>query len=385
MIPLLSRLPKKDLDNQTCLLRIDLNTASNEEKNSFRLEAILPTIEYLIKAGARVIILSHRGRPRPNAERFRPDKKLSLAPFAKVLSKKLKTKVIFAPSLQHLQQLKQLQPLTLLENLRFDPREETNDDNFAKELASLGDLYVNDAFAVSQRANASVVAITKFLPSFLGFLFEKELNALNHVMDNASRPLTLILGGIKIKDKSGVIKCFKNRADSILLGGGLANTFLKARGEDIKNSVVDDIADIKEYLLYDNIILPEDVVFHQKRILDIGPKTIKKFETIISHSNTVIWNGPMGLFEDGRFKKGTDSIWRAILKLSESNNKSFSLVGGGETTSSLNLITNYRLLITKNKNIFVSTGGGAMLEYLSGKELSGIEALKKVDKKLSVA
>ncbi len=386
-------------------MRIDLNINPSNEKNSYRLEAILPTIQYLLHSGASINILSHRGRPRPNAKRFspRPNAKrfrpeetwanpkgfsqLSLKPFAKILSKKLKTPVAFSPSLEP---RKKKEKITLFENLRFDPREETNDENFAKNLASLGDIYVNEAFAVSHRENASVSAITKFLPSFGGLLFEREIASLNHVMNNFRPPLTLILGGIKIKDKSGVIKYFKEKANSVLLGGGLANTFLKARGDDVKNSIVDEVANIRDYLLYDNIILPEDVIFHQNKILDIGPKTINKFEKIILNSNTVIWNGPMGLFEDKRFRKGTDAVWQAIQKLAEANPNSFSLIGGGETTSFLRNAQNYaeknaesrkkfsvsQREFSVNPRIFISTGGGAMLDYLSGKTLPGIEVLK---------
>ena len=368
MINYLSAINPENIAGKTCLLRVDLNINTKTKEEMYRLDSTIPTIRFLQKLGCRIHIISHRGRPEGK------DKKLSLRPFAKLLAKKVGSKVGFFPYCNpERREVQTKTQIVLFENLRFDFREEANDINFAKELAGLGDIYINDAFAVSHRENASVCAITKFLPFYGGLLLEKEIEHLDRAVKTYEPPLTLILGGIKIKDKGDIIKYFKEKANTILIGGGLANTFLKARGEDVKNSIVDEVKDIKDYLLYNNILLPEDIKFHDNKILDIGPKTIQKFANIISESKTIIWSGPIGMFEKHGYEKGTKGVWQAIIK----NKTAFSLVGGGETTASIKLVSDFGFRISDLRNLYISTGGGAMLDYLSGKTLPGITALNK--------
>lgn len=369
--------------SKICLLRIDLNIKPGEEKNAMRLDAALPTIRLFLKYNIKVVLLSHRGRPHS------VDRKLSLKPFAPVLSKKLKRSVVFINNFNFGKIKKQIQSsrqqVFLLENLRFLAGEEKNDVKLARQLASLGDFYVNDAFAVSHRKNASVVAVTRFLPSYAGLLVEREITNLNRALTRYQHPFTVIIGGAKISDKLGVIKSFWNKADYFLLGGGPANTFFAAQDLPVGDSLVDksQISNLpglararpragksQKYLNSKKLILPLDVKIHNRQILDIGGRTVKKYSEIIRKSKTIIWNGPMGLFEKKGFEKGTLGIWKAIL----SNKRACIVIGGGETIASLRLLkaNSYKL----KANVFLSTGGGAMLEYLSGKKLSGVEALK---------
>jgi len=359
----LSKTDLKKMRGKTALVRVDLNIEPGAEKNSFRLEAILPTVRLLLSRGAKVVILSHRGRPR------RYDRNLSLRPFASILERKLRQKVGF---LKDFNFFPESGKIFLMENLRFWKGEERNDPAFAQKLARLGDFYVNDAFAVSHRKNASVHAITRYLPSYAGLLLEKELKSLSGAMRNYRRPFTVILGGAKAEDKLGVINYFWHKADKFLFGGGPANTFFSAQGLPVGNSVFskETIPKIKKYLNSPKIVLPVDLKVADKKILDIGSRTVEKYGKIISKSKTIIWNGPPGLFEKRGFEEGTIGIWRAILK----NKKAKIIVGGGETTASLSLIPHSKFLIPKN--VFLSTGGGAMLEYLSGKKLPGISALE---------
>lgn len=419
----LSSLTKKDLQNKICLLRVDLNIQDAElrEKKNWhpRILAVLPTIEFLIKNGAKVAILSHRGRPAPlrrgiSKSEFLISKQFSLKPFAKILSHLLKKPVCFIDfdflSLRGVPQsgtTKQsfeiaspryggarndiiasarndtegqfrnstVGSIFLLENLRFFSEEEKNNKKFAKQLASLGDIYINDAFAVSHRANASLAAITKFLPSYAGLLLEKEIKNLDKAMKNSKKPLVVILGGAKISDKIGLIKNFLKKADYFLIGGGMANTFLAAQGLPVGDSLysadmrgqIRGLTRTKEFK--QKVILPIDTVIYKRKILDIGPKTIEKYSEIIENAGTIIWNGPMGYIEDKKFRKGSEAIAKAIIK-----NKSFSVIGGGETIS---LFALYPKPYTLNPHLFLSTGGGAMLEYLAGKKLPGLKALTK--------
>ena len=355
-------------------MRVDLNIAEKEAENSPRVLGILATIKFLIKNGAKVVILSHRSRPK----NF--DKKLSLKPFAGILSKLLNRKIKFISNFDF-QKIKKeiekskLDSVFLLENLRFLAGEEKNDIKLAKQLASLGNIYVNDAFAVSHRANSSVVAITKFLPSYAGLLLEKEIKNLSVAMKNPKKPLIVILGGAKISDKIGLIKNFsasrrtasRRKADYFLIGGGIAHNFLLAQGLPIGDSIFEEktVNFAKKILKNNLVILPVDYAVKNNKILDIGPNTIKLYSDIIKKAETIIWNGPMGYFEDKRFAKGSEAIAKAIIN----NKKAFSVIGGGETAA---------IFQTANpkSNIFLSTGGGAMLEYLAGKKLPGIEALK---------
>ncbi len=359
-----------------------MNIAEKEAKNSPRILGILATIEFLTNNGAKVVILSHRGRPKP-VKRINPKSKIlnpkefSLKPFAKILSKLLKKPVHFIDFSKNWKEILATingskNNIFLLENLRFLAGEEKNDRKLAKQLARLGDFYVNDAFAVSHRNAASVSAITKFLPSYAGLLLEKEIKNLSVVMKNPKRPFVVILGGAKISDKIGLIKKFsagERRADYFLIGGGIANNFLLAQSLPIGDSIFEEstVNFAKKMLKNKKVILPVDYAIENRKILDIGPNTIKMYSDIIKKAKTIIWNGPMGYFENPKFAKGSGEIAKAII----SNKKAFSAIGGGETAS---IIHNSKFII--HNNIFVSTGGGAMLEYLAGKKLSGIEALK---------
>lgn len=353
----LRNLSKKEIFGKTCLLRVDLNVSEKEAKNSLRILGILPTIKFLIGNGAKVVILSHRGRPNGF------DKKQSLKPFAKILSSLLKKPVHFIDFKKGFKNSE----ISLLENLRFLAGEEKNDKKFAKQLASLGDFFVNDAFSVSHRNAASVSAITKFLPSYVGLLLENEIKNLSLAMAKSKKPLVVILGGAKISDKIGLIENFKNKADYFLIGGGIAHNFLLAQGLPIGDSIFEEktINFTKKMLKNKKIILPVDYIIKDRKILDIGPNTVKYYSDIIKNAKTIIWNGPMGYFENKKFAKGSKIIKGAIL-----NSKAFSVVGGGETAS---LMSNVK---GQMPNVFISTGGGAMLEYLAGKKLPGIKALK---------
>jgi len=369
-----------------CLLRVDLNIESL--KDLFRVDSIIPTIKFLRKKGAIVVILSHRGRPHLEGRGIlnfkynvsdEEKKKYTLKPFANILSKKIgeKVKFIDKPDIQGIKEGIQNSDdkIFLLENMRFWREEEMDNIEFGRQLASLGNFYVNDALAVNHRADASISAITRFLPSYGGLLLEKELENFDAVMHNPRRPLVILLGGVKVLDKVGVVKFFWKKADSFLFGGSAANTCLAARGISVGNSIVDQKAfdDIRPYLASLKIHLPIDTVNSENGIFDIGQKTISEYRDIISSAKTVIWSGPMGFFEKKKFSSGTREMWKAIIKLANRNKKVMVMVGGGETVASLKLLsTRYKL----PKNIFLSTGGGAMFAYLSGEKLPGIEVLK---------
>lgn len=392
----LSSLNRKDLQNKTCLLRVDFNIKDSElDKNNLRIRAVLPTIKFLIDNGAKVVILSHRGRPDKKCQISNIERqKLTLKPFAEILSSLLKKPVHFIDfkkekkfDAAQISKTITRDSIFLLENLRFFDGEEKNDKNFAKQLASFGDFYVNDAFSVSHRKNASVVAITEFLSSYAGLLLEKEIKNFSSVMNpfdktqdsrrvyrgvkNPKKPLVIILGGAKISDKIGVIKNFFKIADYFLIGGGMANTFLAAQGLPVGDSLFEKKAMpvARKFLKFKSIILPVDTAVYKKQILDIGPETIEKYSKIIKNARTIIWNGPMGYIEDKKFRKGSEAIAKAIIN----NKKAFSIIGGGETTS---IVSGIKCQVSGN--IFISTGGGAMLEYLAGKKLPGIEALNNI-------
>lgn len=398
---LLSNLKKKNLQNKICLVRIDLNIKDKDiNKNNLRIQAVLPTIKFLIKNGAKVVLLSHRGRPQINTN----NQQLSLKPFLKIFNNTLKKKVEFinfdkngfvgANSVTKISASPK-GSIFLLENLRFLKGEENNDVRLAKKMASLGDIYINDAFAVDHRDDASLVPITKFLPSYAGLLLEKEISNLNKVRritqtgrGKAQKKykktgLIIILGGVKISDKEGVINKFKNKADFILIGGGIANNFLKAQGFNIGKSIYEEksIGLTKKLLKNKKIILPDDYFMENNKILDVGPLTVKKYSEIIAGAKTIIWGGPMGMVSAG-YKDGSIGIVKAVLK-----SRAFVVVGGGETAT---LFQTNRLAQSIKKlkqrsstgfglsprgSVFVSTGGGAMLKYLSGKDLPGIKAL----------
>ncbi len=335
----LSKIKAGELRNKICLLRLDFNTEDN-----WRMDASLPTIRFLLAKCKSVVILSHKGRPAGF------DNSLSMRPISKILSRKLKKQAVFVPHFrfQEIGNLVRSSPkgsLFLLENLRFLNGEAENSGTLAGHLSRLGDIFVNDAFAVSHRSNASVVAITKFMPSYAGLELEAEIENLSRVMKNPKRPLVVVLGGAKIADKLRVYDNLKSRASAFLIGGAL-NDALIAKLDKPK------------------IVLPSDFLKDGGMVRDIGPETVKKFCEIIKGAKTVIWNGPLGDIGDRRFKKGTAEIAKCVVK------KKFSIAGGGETVMFL------KKMKLAEKIGFISTGGGAMLDFLAGKKLPGIEALK---------
>jgi phosphoglycerate kinase len=355
-------------------LRLDFNT-----KDDWRMKAVLPTIKSLLKKSSRVVIASHRGRPEnitmTNGVPSGYEGSLSLKKDAQDLSRLLKRKVIFIPHFRFKEIKDRIAAsprgsVFLLENLRFLKGEEKNDPKLAKQLASLADFYVNDAFAVSHRANASIVAITKYLPSCAGPELEQEIRSLKKTMDVPKHPLLFIVGGAKAADKLGVIHYFKNKADWFLLGGGPANTMLQLRGYDIERSLADsdpkDLKELKAVARYKNLILPDDCIWHDDAILDIGAKTVKSFNEKIAAAKTIIWSGPLGMTDKKAYEHGSILVARAIAK----NRSAFSVAGGGETVQ---FLKKHRF---DKKFSFVSTGGGAMLDFLAGEKLPGIEALK---------
>ena len=348
------------------LVRVSLDIKDKRPAESMRFQAAVETISGLLRRGYRVVIMSHFGRP------TKPDNKLSLRRFLKPLEKKLRQPVVFLPKLnfKKIREVIKSSPNTnifLLENLRFSSKEEKNDAFFAKQLASLGDRYINDDFATSHRKEASLVAITKFLPSVPGPTLLKEVTSLKEAVTKPRKPFTLIIGGAKIKDKIGVIHNLLNKANNVLLGGGAANTFLKASGVDIKSSLYDPemIWVVVKLINNKKIIIPSDSCWDGNKILDIGPKTISKYKEIIKKSGTVIWGGPIGYFEDKHFARGSYEIARAI-----ASSRAFSVVGGAETGE---IVTRLKL---QHKIDLLSTGGGAMLAFLAHKELPGLKALK---------
>lgn len=348
----------------SALLRLDFNT-----EDDWRMRAVLPTIRFLLSHSFKIVIISHKGRPRGH------EKKLSLKKDALFLQKLLGHKVRFVPGLNFASAKRAIKQapkgsIILLENLRFWKGEEQNDAKLAKKLASLADYYVNDAFAVSHRVNASVVAITKFLPSYAGLELEKEIKFLGRATKSPSHPLVFVIGGAKANDKLGIMEYFKKKADRFLLGGAPANTILALKGMDIKKSLADknknDLKKLCGILKYKNVLLPADLKWSGDMALDIGKKTVKLYEAVIKQARTVVWSGPMGVFEKRGFDKGNLAIARAIVK----NSKALTLTGGGETVM---FLKKHHL---DKKFSFISTGGGAMLDYLAGKELPGIRALQ---------
>lgn len=363
----------KEYKGKTCVLRIDLNIDPFEEDNHFRIKAVIPTINLLIKNNIKIVILSHRGRPK--IEGLEPNKEgleeLSLGAVAPLIAKYAKQDIDFISAYRLGGCKKAIKEsdaqIILLENLRFFEGEKTNDPAFAKKLAEIADFYINDAFAVCHRKSASTVGIVEELPSYGGIQLKNEVDNLSKVMERYESPLTVIIGGVKTGDKTGVMDNFWNKADNFIFGGGAANTFLKAKGIDIKQSIFDksSVNNLKKYLDSDKVILPNDFKEEDNMFLDIGETSEKEFERIIKKSKTIIWNGPMGMFEKEEFAKGSYSVANSIIE-----SGAFSVVGGGETVS---VITKINLI---DKFDFVSTGGGAMLEFLAGKELPGIEALR---------
>jgi len=385
---------QENLNKKKVLLRLDLNVPLKDGSitDETRIDKIIPIIDFLVKEQSKIIIISHVGRPKGkiNAD-------LSLKPICENLEKKINKKIrlikenIFKLKKEDLFENSNDQ-IVFLENIRFYKEEEENDTNFAKHLAKLADLYVNDAFSCSHRAHASVSKITEFLPSFAGLQFETEISALKKVTTEIKKPITCIIGGSKISTKIGIIKNLISKFDNLIIVGGMANNIIEYKGNQIGKSIKEENCESMIREIFDTleshpckIFFPDDVLIGKNLddepqvkelnniqdndiILDIGPKTLSKIKSIIENSETVLWNGPAGYFENPNFANGSYEIAKTITKKNKDKTL-YSVVGGGDTIALIN-----KIKLMENFN-FVSTAGGAFLEYLEGKELPGIKAL----------
>jgi len=390
-----TKLTIEDLDirGKRVFIRADFNVPLDNNlmiTDDRRIRSTLPTINYAIDEGAKVILSSHLGRPKGKA-----DPRFSLAPVAKRLQRLLNKEVLFAPDCigsqaENLVSKMKDGDVLLLENLRYHPEEEKNDEEFARALARLADVYVNDAFGAAHRAHASTVGITKFLPSAAGLLLKKEIEYLKGAIDNPVKPFVAILGGAKVSGKIGVLEHLVGRVDKVLIGGGMAFTFIKAMGYEIGDSLVEDAMletaeRIRKKLIENGVkfYLPVDCVIAQNtepgavikivptleipkgwKALDIGPASVKLFTVALHDARTILWNGPMGMFEIDIFSRGTFDVARAV-----ANAYALTIVGGGDTDLAVNRAG------VSDAISFISTGGGASLQLLEGKELPGIAAL----------
>jgi len=378
-----------DVNGKRVLVRVDFNVPikAGVVKDDTRIKAALPTIEYLLAHGAAVILFSHLGRPKDA-----PEPEFSLAPVANYLAGLVTVPVHFVddcigPKAEAASKSLKTGEILVLENTRFYKAESKNDLEMAKKFASLADIYVNDAFGSAHRAHSSTEGVARFLPAVAGFLMEEEIKYLGQAIANPTRPFVAILGGAKISDKIGVIDNLLNKADAVLIGGGMANTFLKAKGLSMGDSLVEDevLGTAKELLEKggEKLHLPVDLVIANAfdneaerkvvsvgpiangwRILDIGPKTVKKYSEVIQKSGTVVWNGPMGVFEMANFAKGTFGVAKAV-----ADSNAVSIIGGGDSVAAINQSG------LSDKVTHISTGGGASLEMLEGKVLPGLAAL----------
>jgi len=387
----------KNLDQKTVLIRVDFNVAleKGKVKEAFKIKASLPLLDDLIRRGSKLILVTHLGDPTltksgnvKSADRL----KYSTKVLAQYLTKNLRIKCSFSDKKigsdalrKQIEQLKSGQVI-LLENIRFYAGETANAKTFSKQLASLADVYINNAFAVSHREHASVSRVMKYLPSFAGPLVELELLNLNKVLKPV-KPLVAIIGGAKIDTKVSLIKSLSKKAEWLIVGGALANNFISAKGLAVGKSLVTDKGiKIAKKLLRKNIILPTDVVVQDQKsqqvrikqidqvlsnemILDLGPETMKRIHTLIKTAQTIIWNGPMGKFEDERFRFGTFFVARAVA--TKASGKAYAVVGGGETVEAVNLSHSAEQID------WISTGGGASLAYLSGDKMPGLKGLIK--------
>lgn len=389
----------KDMDvkNKKVLVRVDYNVpinANGQITDDIRIRSSIPTIEYLLENDAAIILMSHLGRPKGE-----PKKEFSLEVVAKKLSELLSKDVIFSDDEKVVSEKVKEQAaalksgqIMLLQNTRYRKEEEKNGEEFAKDLASLAEVYINDAFGTSHRAHASNVGVSKFLPSALGFLVEKEVSIMGKALDAPERPFVAILGGAKVSDKIGVIENLIKKVDAIIIGGGMAFTFLKAKGYEVGTSLLEeDKVELAKELIKNAkakgvaLVLPIDIVVAKEfknetefktvqadKIpadmmgLDIGEETISLFNDIIKEAKTIIWNGPMGVFEMDNFNKGTYAIANAMV-----NSGATTIVGGGDSASAVEKAG------LADKITHVSTGGGASLELLEGKVLPGIDAISE--------
>lgn len=392
----------RDLDvaGKKVLVRVDFNVPLNDKgeiTDDTRITASLPTIKYLLEQKAAVILMAHLGRPKGQVK---PE--LSLAPVAKHLGKLLGKKILFAPdcigeAAQAAASKLKAGHILLLENLRFHKEEEKNDMEFAEKLASLADLYVNDGFGVSHRAHASVEGVTHFLPAAAGFLLEKEIQYVGQAVTNPLHPFVAIIGGAKVSDKIGVISNLLDKVDTLLIGGGMANTFLAAQGHKLGKSLVEeDKLELAKELLAKakknkvKMLLPTDLVMaaafapdaehvtegvkhlnQEYMALDIGAETSKAYAEALKDAKMIVWNGPMGVFEMDAFCKGTEAVAKAVAK-----SRAVSIVGGGDSVAAIE-----KLGLAK-RITHISTGGGASLEYLEGKVLPGVAALDDLRRKM---
>jgi phosphoglycerate kinase len=386
-------LTQKDLSGKRVLVRVDFNVPMDKEKkitDDSRIKGSLPTINYLIEKGAKVILVSHLGRPTGVTEELR------LNPIAKRLEELLKKKVLKLDDSvgeEVEQAISKMNPgdVVMLENIRFYKEEEANDEQFARKLADLADIYVNDAFGTAHRAHASTVGVAQFLPAYAGFLIQKELDVMGKALKDPKRPFVAIIGGAKISTKIAVLKNLLNKVDTLIIGGGMVYTFLKAKGLEVGKSLVEDkaIDQAKVFMAQAEagkakVIYAHDVVvaseISDKAVtkivkvenipadmmgVDAGPETIKIIKEEIKNAGTVIWNGPVGVFEIPKFAKGTNEIARAL-----ADSKAVSIIGGGDSAAAVEQAG------VANKITHISTGGGASLEFLEGKELPGIAVLQ---------
>ncbi|MDC1002696.1 phosphoglycerate kinase [Candidatus Pelagibacter sp.] len=386
---------EKNLNGKRVLLRLDLNVPLENGKiiDATRIDKILPTLNFLISQNTKIIILSHVGRPKGKIIN-----ELSLKPICEDLGNKLNQNVkLIKRNINEINNEDLFdnidEKIIMLENIRFYYEEEKNDPEFAKHLSRLADIYVNDAFSCSHRAHSSIHAVTNFLPSYSGLQLDTEVNALKKITSEIKKPITCIIGGSKVSTKINIIKNLIPKFDNIIIVGGMANNIIKYMGNNIGKSLQEDSSDsiIKEIFSLSKtqnckIIYPQDVivgknlngtpqikelneVLSDEMILDIGPKTISMINNIINESNTILWNGPAGYFENPDFANGSIEIAKKIIENNKSS-KIYSVAGGGDTVSLLNSLNSI------NDFNFVSTAGGAFLKYLEGKELPGIKALK---------
>jgi len=386
-----------DLAGKRVLVRVDFNVPLNSQQHitdDTRIRAALPTIRYILDQGASVILMSHLGRPDGKVVDT-----LSLAPVAQHLSELLGRNVEMAqdcigPEVEA--QAKSLQPghVLLLENLRFHKEEEKNNPDFARQLAMLGEVYVNDAFGTAHRAHASTEGVTHYLPGVAGFLMEKEINFLGSALENPRRPFVAIIGGAKVSDKIAVLERLISMVDTLLIGGGMANTFLKAEGYEIGDSLLEESKiDVAKDLIVKarqqglTLLLPSDVVIADHfaadanykvvaqnevpkgwRILDIGPKAVEAFQKALSNAQTIVWNGTLGVAEMPAFAKGTDAIIEILANRTRAG--ATTIIGGGDSAAAVEEAG------AAEKMTHVSTGGGASLEFLEGRVLPGVAALQ---------